>query len=385
MKKLFFILTLATFFSISLSANATFSDVPNDAWYADEVKILVNGGGINGMPDGTFAPDSSMTKAQLVKIITAMLTDVTETEIWYEAYVNKAFEIGILNGFDQNTDWNAPVNRYEMALIASNTLAFRGENILIADGIEYGISDFEKIPANYIDSVLKAYTAKVLTGFSDKSFGGNSSLTRAEASVVAVRLFYPDTRPTASTEYSFGDPVPLSPIVDDSYFANALFLGNSLGDGFKAYSGLTQGTHQSAVGMTVYTATNYTSSATGKSSVYIMLGINEIGGNYDTLMVEYGEVIDSIRTYAPNADIYVQSVLPVNENVQSNIKNQYITDFNLYLQNLCRDKSVHYLNVHEAIANYEGYLPSNYTWDGVHLNTDVYKIWADYIRTHVAP
>ncbi len=384
MKTVILILTIILSMSINVNASVEFPDVATDAWYADEVAILVDDGGINGMPDGTFAPDASMTKAQLVKIITAMLTDVTETDVWYEAYVDKGFELGILSGFDANTDWNSPVTRFEMALIASNTLTFRGENVAIKDGIEYGISDFEKIPTNYVDSVLTAYSGNILTGFSDNSFGGYNTLTRAEASVVAVRLFYPDMRPTSNTVYNYGDPVPLSPIVDDSHFTNALFIGSSLGDGFKAYSSMTQGTHATEVSLTVYNADKFANQATGKTAVYITLGINEIGGNYDDLIAEYSGVIDTIRTYAPTADIYVQSVFPVNESMQSNIKNKYVTDFNIYLQNMCREKSVHYLNVYEAMANYEGFLPSGDTWDGIHLNTDTYVKWADYIRTHVA-
>lgn len=50
-------------------AAANFSDVAADAWYAKAVAWAVEAGVINGMGDGTFAPDAECTRAQFVKML----------------------------------------------------------------------------------------------------------------------------------------------------------------------------------------------------------------------------------------------------------------------------------------------------------------------------
>lgn len=50
-------------------AAADFSDVAADAWYAKAVAWAVEAGVINGIGDGTFAPDAECTRAQFVKML----------------------------------------------------------------------------------------------------------------------------------------------------------------------------------------------------------------------------------------------------------------------------------------------------------------------------
>lgn len=48
--------------------SAGFCDVASGAWYADAVNYLVGIGVINGYPDGTFKPNQAITRAELVTI-----------------------------------------------------------------------------------------------------------------------------------------------------------------------------------------------------------------------------------------------------------------------------------------------------------------------------
>lgn len=50
-------------------AAANFSDIAADAWYAKAIAWAVEAGVINGMGDGTFAPDAECTRAQFVKML----------------------------------------------------------------------------------------------------------------------------------------------------------------------------------------------------------------------------------------------------------------------------------------------------------------------------
>ena len=54
----------------------------------------------------------------------------------------------------------------------------------------------------------------------------------------------------AVSEEPFG-PVPESEAVEDTYFEDAVFLGDSRTEGFRLYSGLKTGTYLCGVGATV--------------------------------------------------------------------------------------------------------------------------------------
>jgi hypothetical protein len=49
-----------------------FTDVPSGEWYTDEVQWGSNLGIIDGYPDLTFRPNSSITRAEVIKIIKSL-------------------------------------------------------------------------------------------------------------------------------------------------------------------------------------------------------------------------------------------------------------------------------------------------------------------------
>lgn len=126
--------------------------------------------------------------------------------------------------------------------------------------------------------------------------------------------------------------------------------------------------------------------STSFSKVYIMLGINETGWVYDDIFIEkYGEIIDGIREINPDAVIYVQSILPVSNevsNTHSYIKNEKISTYNQLLQEMAEEKDVYYLNVAEAVAASDGSLPEDAATDGIHLKKEPCQTWLNYLREH---
>ncbi len=63
-----FVLVLSTF-TIVVSADKSFSDLPEGHWAYANIQTLVNDGTINGYQDGTFRPDANVTRAEFVKMI----------------------------------------------------------------------------------------------------------------------------------------------------------------------------------------------------------------------------------------------------------------------------------------------------------------------------
>ncbi|PKM74209.1 MAG: hypothetical protein CVU91_03960 [Firmicutes bacterium HGW-Firmicutes-16] len=190
--------------------------------------------------------------------------------------------------------------------------------------------------------------------------------------------------------------------VDDSYFADAAFMGNSLMDGFRLFSGLTTCDYYAATSMTVVGATSKACITldNGNSGtpvdgliqkpygkIYILLGINEIGFDVQTFIDYYSPMLDTIIAAQPDCDIYIMGITPVSEaksNSSSTFNMTRITEYNTALRQLAADKSCYYMDLVSALAGTDGFLPSSETTDGVHFSAKVYQTWLDYVKTHYA-
>ena len=202
--------------------------------------------------------------------------------------------------------------------------------------------------------------------------------------------------------------VPESAEVDDTYFSNTLFIGNSITEGFKEFSGLDTPTYYEGRGMTVESIhrmkivnadNSPNSDGTGEKTVmdalkdrqfdqiYLLFGANELGWVYPDMFIEqYSQLIDDIKALQPNAKICVQSVLPVSaersetDEVYNNTK---IENLNNMIINMSTEKGIPYLNAAEAFKDDTGALPVDKTPDGIHLTAEACKEWRMYIKTHV--
>lgn len=214
----------------------------------------------------------------------------------------------------------------------------------------------------------------------------------------------PKSNPQTAASVGLGSSVtvPESEAVDDSYFADAVFVGDSRTEGLKMYSGLDSSQFFSSVGMDVDKVfTDQVVSLNGQlltvaqaleqasySKVYIMLGMNELGWVYESVFADnYARIIDTIRESHPDATIYVQSILPVSQ--WKDGSNDIYTNANVVrlqkaLVAMCEEKGVNYVNVAEGIQDEQGHLPSEATQDGVHLTPEYCQRWMDYLKTHTA-
>ena len=195
-------------------------------------------------------------------------------------------------------------------------------------------------------------------------------------------------------------PVPEGAAQEDTYFADAVFLGDSRTEGFHLYSGLKEGTYFYAVGATVESVFTKAvweqegdkvpllDAVAGAScgKIYVMLGVNELGWNkVETFTNQYAKVIDRLREDHPDAEVVIQSILPVSAHQDAKgtyVNNQRIRTFNEAIVALAEEKDCAYVNVAEAVTGEDGCLRPELTSDGVHLNTAGCKIWLDYLRNH---
>ena len=131
MKKRFSMLLALTMLLTSLipsfTANAAFSDVEDSHPYKEAISTLSTLKVINGYEDGTFAPDKDISRAEFTKMIVYMLglgnlttpittfDDVPQTH-WANANIKTAYDLEIINGFDDGLFRPDQPVTYEQAL-----------------------------------------------------------------------------------------------------------------------------------------------------------------------------------------------------------------------------------------------------------------------------
>ena len=124
------------FYALLLDKNVTitksFSDVPDDAWYATAVKTLASLDMMDGYPDGTFRPDEPITRAEFATVGLAFAYDPIDADCsyydvsasaWYHTYVAQATTYGWIGGYPDNTFRPGNnITRVEVCVIVNNML-----------------------------------------------------------------------------------------------------------------------------------------------------------------------------------------------------------------------------------------------------------------------
>ena len=201
--------------------------------------------------------------------------------------------------------------------------------------------------------------------------------------------------------YDYGMPVPKSGAVPESWYSDAVFIGNSLEQGFMLYAGLDAGdiyATQSITYSNIYFQKVVDDGEGGMltlleamarkqySKVFIMLGINEMSyATTSDFYESYAALVDDIRELEPSAEIYLQAITPVTaEESESSttFTNPRIREFNGIIRQIAKDKSAHYLDIFEAFADENGCLPTGSSFDGIHPYSQYYSRWLDYILCH---
>ena len=206
-----------------------------------------------------------------------------------------------------------------------------------------------------------------------------------------------DETPKAPQNYDYAKPVPLGENVGDDYFEDAVFLGDSRTVGLFMNIDVP-GTMIADVGLMVNTAfTKPLADCQNKSAVdylktckfsklYISLGYNELGwGSVESFCSYYRDIIKEAQKISPSAAIYIQSIMPINEDIAYDdgySYNRTIVKFNAALQNLANECKVYFVDVAKAVCDSNGILPADAANDGVHLKKAYCQKWYDYLKNH---
>lgn len=218
--------------------------------------------------------------------------------------------------------------------------------------------------------------------------------------------------PALQTELTYNAPtaaimsLPANGRVDMDYFTDALFIGDSLTQGFQVYaSGISnakyaayvgvgpkqimEGTVTNLAGQTVTAMDEILAAAPKK--VYLLLGTNTLSNLEDEAYLKYYADLMALLEQKLPADTvyYVQAMPPVTADKQerdTKYANSRIQGLNEQLAKLAYAHGWHFLNLYAALADEAGNLRAEIVEgsDGVHLNGSGYEAWKEYLVTHTA-
>lgn len=201
------------------------------------------------------------------------------------------------------------------------------------------------------------------------------------------------------------DNVPPGPpeymTVEDDYFSDALFIGDSRTVGMYEYGGLEEvTTFYASKGLTIYKMfdSEIVPAEGGKitveeglqqnsfSKIYLMIGINEMGtGTVESFLEAYEAAVAHLRELQPDAIIYLQAIIKVTTERSEQgdyINNEGIIARNEGIARLADNEHVFFLDVNPLICDETGGMIPEYTFDGVHLKAVYIDIWKDFLKTH---
>lgn len=122
--------------------------------------------------------------------------------------------------------------------------------------------------------------------------------------------------------------------------------------------------------------------------IFIMIGINDLLGNIETNIIldNYQKIIKTIRTDSLKTKIYIESILPINfelDKTKRPITNQDISDFNNKLKDFSDNSNIFYIDLYSKFLDSSNQLDKQYTIDGIHLNGNGYLIWKNEVSKYI--
>lgn len=223
----------------------------------------------------------------------------------------------------------------------------------------------------------------------------SSSITESSSSTDVV---FTSTESTESSTQSSSESSSSTTFVpgdtpsenfDLSFFADDLFIGDSIFTGFYLYPGyLEMSQVAAAVGLTPYKA--YTSVLDDKGvtaveyaqqkqpkRIFIMLGSNAMAGtDHSSLEESYRELVSRLMGACPNAEICCISITPTaRKNDYPNIDNSEVREVNRYIKSMCSELGLKYCDLYTLISDEDGYFLEDYAEvDGMHFKGRTYAV-----------
>lgn len=194
MKLKLFIAVAAFLFILAPAVNAAsasgFTDVPEGFWAESAITDFSEQGIVNGFGDGTYQPNTAVTRVQAATILVRALDleadssfemeyeDVKESNPSYAA-IAALTDLGIMSGNEGKFYPEASLKRSEMAVILDRAFELEGNEEV----------SFKDVDADHFayDAVSALLNNDITVGYEDETFRPNEQTTRAQFVVFLSR------------------------------------------------------------------------------------------------------------------------------------------------------------------------------------------------------
>lgn len=195
------------------------------------------------------------------------------------------------------------------------------------------------------------------------------------------------------------------PKYSQEFFAEDLFIGDSISTGLYLYGKLDKRNVAAGIGYTPYkayseavelydgtsaTALEYAQSMQPKR-IYIMLGSNGMGSSTDIegMKSTYKTLLEKLTASCPDSEIYCISVSPVTADSTSaasaGITNEMISEFNASIKAMCGDMGLRYLDLYGLLVDDSGFFSADYAEvDGLHFLGSAYDVMLSFIQSEIS-
>lgn len=177
-------------------------------------------------------------------------------------------------------------------------------------------------------------------------------------------------------------------------YTNYLFLGDSITDFYdldKYYkglpivnSGISGNTTEDILDDMKARVYDY-----NPSKVFLLIGTNDLihDSSVDDIASNIEKIVNEINSNKPQAEIYVESVYPVNDNLDEDMvdvrNNDDIMDINEKIKKYCDDNDYTYINMYDKLLDDDGNFNEEYTDDGLHPNDKGYEVITEELKKYL--
>lgn len=122
------------------------------------------------------------------------------------------------------------------------------------------------------------------------------------------------------------------------------------------------------------------------AKVFIMIGVNDIRHNVnDSIIVaNYYKIVEKIKSESPNSKIYLQSSLPVNNDIGNpKTTNSKVNELNSSIKEIASSFNISFIDINSKLQNSAGQLDAKYSEDGLHINGKAYLVWKSVVEQYV--
>ena len=123
--------------------------------------------------------------------------------------------------------------------------------------------------------------------------------------------------------------------------------------------------------------------------LFILSGVNDISHDVsaDSIARAMEKLIVMVKQGSPRTKIYLQSLLPFNNDVREwkllKGRDHVVVEANVLLEQVARRQGVTWINLYPLFVDDQGRLREDLTNDGLHLMGKGYLIWRDAIKPYI--